>query len=253
MRSFAVLLLSAVLLCSCAGNSTIATGMSKTPYPLSYLHDSKKIDNKAKVNLCLQYIKNETKAFPETTTVENKGTFVLPLLFINVWDVKYDCTLGKNNINEDISSFVKDKLVIESQRSGNFILLQDSNNCDYSLELTINNHITTGPYREYGNIIFLVVAVGANSSKSAGPAISIISMHLKLSKKGVVVLEKDIESSVVGRLIKSRYSSTDELQADYANSMVESLSYAFKDCIEKAIQEINSNIIQNKNQLAERQ
>jgi len=74
-------------------------------------------------------------------------------------------------------------------------------------------------------------------------------MHVRLSKKGVVVLEKDIESIAVGRPIKNRYNDSGKLRADYANSMVESLSLAFKDCIEKVIKEVDSNIAQNSNQL----
>lgn len=243
-----IIMTSLIALC-CGCTNHIISGMGKTSYPLSYLHDSKIIDNKAKVNLCFESIKNETKNFPEATKVDHKKTFVLPLIFVNIWDVKYECVLGKLSLSEDLMNFVSTGLVNEAKRSGNFTLIQGSDHCDYFLELIIKDHNTMGPYRQYGSIIFLVLAFGANSSESAGPALSKVSMHMRLSRKGSVVLAKDIEAAVVGRTIKSRYDKITDLQADYANSMVESLSFAFKDCIEKVIQEVNSKISQDNNLL----
>lgn len=114
--------------------------------------------------------------------------------------------------------------------------------CDFELEIFIVDHVTSGPYREHGSFLYTLVSGSYINWLTAGPAVSRVTLTAKLTKANTTLLQKTFHVEQTTNLPRTAYRETKELQADFSNSMVESLFQAFKQVIEDIVEEINATL-----------
>ena len=145
---------------------------------------------------------------------------------------------GKSMIEEEIPSFLRTSLISEISRSGNFNA-DTFENSDYTIELSIDEIKTEGPYISSGFFYFALFAYGYSYSDKAGPAISNLQISYKLKKNGQVIHNNIFNSEKITEPINKRYNSKSILQQDYAISMIEAISFNFKNTIELIVSDLN--------------
>lgn len=233
------LLIGLTLIVSCTSTKQIQKNMNSNSYSMAYIMDSKIADSKDSISISVDNILFNPSIMSDTTKIKREKGWFLPLVFVYVWNSQNKCSQGKSMIEEDIPTFLKTSLISEINRSGNFII-DTLDKSDYSLELSIDEIKTEGPYVSSGFFYFALYAYGYSYSDRAGPAISNLSVSYKLKKGDQIIHSNSFSSEKVTEQINKRYTNTKILQQDYAVSMVEATSYNFKNTIELIVNDLNT-------------
>jgi hypothetical protein len=236
-----VLLTISLFLFSCGSSLQIQKSLGTYQFSLSYIHDSKPISEKGRSNVYIEPIEL-VNTIADTLSVRPKGTFVLPLLFLNIWNYKYECTLGKNVLAENTETFIRNSIAAEANRSGNFTLSSEPSSADYSLNIKITENKCYVPYSQNGFFYFILVAYGYSFSENAGPGTSTVKWIYQLRKKDSTVICDSIIVTKEGSSIRTKAKDYAQLRKDFGNSMAEALSNAYKECIDKTIVTINDKL-----------
>jgi hypothetical protein len=167
-----------------------------------------------------------------------KGWFV-PLVLVNIWHSQNNCILGKSMIEEEIPSFFRSSLIREIDRSGNF-KVDTLNNTGYMLELSFDEIKTEGPYTTSGFMYFAFLVYGYSHSETAGPALSNLQVSYNLKDGDEIIYSNSFNSKKFTEQINRKYKNTNQLQQDYAVSMVEANSFNIKNTIEYIVNDLNT-------------
>jgi hypothetical protein len=213
--------------------------MNSKGYSLAYIMDSKISNLKDSISISVDTILFNPGIISDSTTIKKEKGWFLPLVFVYVWNSQNKCSQGKSMIEEDIPSFLKTSLESEISRSGNFNI-DTKRKSDYSIELSIDEIKTEGPYVSSGFFYFALYAYGYSYSDRAGPAISKLRVSYKLKNRDQIVHSNSFSSEKITEQINKRYTNTNILQQDYAVSMVEATSYNFKNTIEQIVNDLNT-------------
>jgi hypothetical protein len=213
--------------------------MNSNSYSMAYIMDSKIADSKDSISISVDNILFNPSIMSDTTKIKREKGWFLPLVFVYVWNSQNKCSQGKSMIEEDIPSFLKTSLISEINRSGNFNI-DTLDKSDYSLELSIDEIKTEGPYVSSGFFYFALYVYGYSYSDRAGPAISNLKVSYKLKKGDQIIHSNSFSSEKITEQINKRYTNTKILQQDYAVSMVEATSYNFKNTIELIVKDLNT-------------
>lgn len=233
------LLFGLALIASCTSTKNIQKNMNSKSYSMAYIMDSKIADSKDSMSICVDTILFDPSIMSDTTKIKKEKGWFLPLVIVYVWNSQNHCSQGKSIIEEDIPSFMKTSLVKEINRSGNFNV-DTLNKSDYSIELSIDEIKTEGPYVSSGFFYFALYIYGYSYSDIAGPATSNLRVSYKLKKGDQIIHTNSFSSEKVTEQISKRYTNTNFLQQDYAISMVEAVSYNFKNTIELIVNDLNT-------------
>jgi hypothetical protein len=231
---------AAIIMTGCAG--TLKTDLQGGVYPINYLMDSDECTQKSPVTIRLGKVSycDAFTSFKEAMEVKRKFSYFIPLILVNFGGDFYNCELGRASIDRSVTDFVRSSYRKEAARSGCFQLV-DSDIADYTLDISIVEHETKGPYNFYFYAFFAFYVYGYGYGQTAGPGRSDVKLEITLRDGKADVLKKQFESSVQTEALKNK-NDVSELRQHYVISMVESLSMAFKDCIEKSIESINEKI-----------
>ncbi|WP_372772504.1 hypothetical protein [Mangrovibacterium sp.] len=213
--------------------------MNAGSYSMAYIMDSKISDLPKNIAVTVDDVSFNVVAMSDTTTVKREKGWFLPLVLVTVWNSKNNCTQGKSMIEEDIPSFFKGSLRQEISRSGDF-KVDTLNISDYSVELSIDELKTEGPYVSSGFFYFALYAYGYSYSDRAGPAHSTLKVSYKLKKGDQLIHSNTFTSEKITEQINRKYTSINMLQQDYAISMVEATSYNFKNTIQQIVNDLNT-------------
>jgi hypothetical protein len=213
--------------------------MNSNSYSMAYIMDSKIADSKDSISISIDTIQFNSSIMSDTTKIKREKGWFLPLVFVYVWNSQNKCSQGKSMIEEEMPSFLKTSLESEINRSGNFNI-DTLNKSDYSIELSIDEIKTEGPYVSSGFFYFALYVYGYSYSDKAGPAISNLSVSYKLKKGNQIIHSNSFSSEKVTEQINKRYTNPKILQQDYAVSMVEATSYNFKNTIELIVNDLNT-------------
>lgn len=224
---------------SCTSTKQIQKNMNSNSYSMAYIMDSKIAYSKDSISIRVDTILFNSDIISDTTKIKREKGWFLPLVFVYVWNSQNKCSQGKSMIEEDIPSFLKTSLISEINRSGNFNI-DTLDKSDYSIELSIDEIKTEGPYVSSGFFYFALYVYGYSYSDRAGPAISNLSVSYKLKKGDQIIHSNSFSSEKVTEQINKRYTNTKILQQDYAVSMVEATSYNFKNTIELIVNDLNT-------------
>jgi hypothetical protein len=213
--------------------------MNSNSYSMAYIMDSKIADSKDSISISIDTIQFNSSIMSDTIKIKREKGWFLPLVFVYVWNSQNKCSQGKSMIEEEMPSFLKTSLESEINRSGNFNI-DTLNKSDYSIELSIDEIKTEGPYVSSGFFYFALYVYGYSYSDKAGPAISNLSVSYKLKKGNQIIHSNSFSSEKVTEQINKRYTNPKILQQDYAVSMVEATSYNFKNTIELIVNDLNT-------------
>lgn len=227
------------LIVSCTSTKKIQKNMNSKSYSMAYIMDSKIVDSKSSISISVDTILFNSSIMSDTTKIQREKGWFLPLVFVYVWNSQNKCSQGKSMIEEDIPLFLKTSLISEINRSGNFNV-DTLNNSEYSIELSVDEIKTEGPYVSSGFFYFALYVYGYSYSDRAGPAISNLRVSYKLKKGDQIVHSNSFSSEKITEQINKRYTNTNILQQDYAVSMVEATSYNFKNTIELIVNDLNT-------------
>lgn len=233
------LIIGLTLIVSCTSTKQIQKNMNSKGYSLAYIMDSKISDLKDSISISVDTVLFIPGIISDSTTIKKEKGWFLPLVFVYVWNSQNKCSQGKSMIEEDIPSFLKTSLESEISRSGNFNI-DTKRKSDYSIELSIDEIKTEGPYVSSGFFYFALYAYGYSYSDRAGPAISKLRVSYKLKRGDQIVHSNSFSSEKITEQINKRYTNTNILQQDYAVSMVEATSYNFKNTIEQIVNDLNT-------------
>jgi hypothetical protein len=239
MRVFLVFM--ALIVTGCGSSLEKQQSIISNRYSLAYLHDSKAIADKRNINVYIDSLKIE-KNIADSLVVHSKSAFVLPLVFIDVWNFNYDCIFGRNVLVENNKDFIKSNLITEVKRSGIFNIVSTPDSADYSLNIKITDSKCSGGYNQNGFFYFLLFAFGYRVAEKAGPEVSTVNWSYDLRKGNLSVLRDSIVTVKVAappRLFMRDYA---QLRKDFGSGMAVALSDAYKECIESTVSTINTSI-----------
>jgi hypothetical protein len=227
----------------CGSSLEIQQSIGASKYSLAYIHDSKPISEKSNYSVYIDSIE-VVKNIGDTLRVRQKGAFVLPLLVLNIWNINYECNFGNNVLEENNISFIKNSFVAEANRSGSFNISSNPSSADYRLKIKIAENNCRGPYNQNGFFYFALYAYGFSVSEKAGPGKSSIKWIFSLQKGNSKIVCDSINLSKIGSPIRQITKNYNQLRKDFGNSLAESLSGTYKECIEKTISSINDKLKQ---------
>lgn len=244
----AVLFIGIILLTGCSSNEELIRNLNYKKQSLKYLHDSTINPEKKNAIILLDTVIVSKKAINKECKVTNVKSLVIPLLFVNYWNYKYQCEIGKSIINENISNYYKKDFLYESERSGIFLTdlpSEDSINV-FKLKVTIDTLNCTGPYEDAGGVFVTPYSYSYFYNSVAGPALAKTVMHFNLLKNNKIVLSNEITATSNSEFLNiKKDKNQSKLQLDYATAMVDALSSSMKISIEKMIESINEYLCEN--------
>lgn len=206
---------------------------------LEYLQDSKICENKTPTRIAIGSVSNESNL--QDSTKAHPLYFVpIPLVFFNFGVSGYMCKLGLSAFDNQLENFVKDAFVKESQRSGCFEVVNDGSE-EYTVNFTIVENETKGPYSKYFYMYFALYVYGYGYGQKAGAGETNIALKMDLIGKDGKIISRQFESMRKTEMLRGK-NNTKELRKNYVIGMVESASYAFKECIENSVLAINQHI-----------
>lgn len=235
-------LISISFLISCTSTSTIQSNLNENKYSLEYLMDSEVSNTKKDIMVSVDTIFFNPGIMEAITIVEREKGWFIPLIVFNMWKSANNCSLGHSMFEEQIPSFLKESIIEEINRSGDFKVDSDIT-ANYSLEITIDEISTKGPYISSGYFYTSIFSYGYSYSDVAGPALSNMRISYNLKKSDEIVLSNSFNSEKITEQIDRHYTNTKHLQHDYAVSMVEATSYNFKNIIELIVYDLNKYFI----------
>lgn len=233
------LIIGLTLIVSCTSTKKISKNMNSKSYSMAYIMDSKISDAKNNISVRIYPVLFSPGIMSDITKIEKEKGWFIPLVFVYIWNSQNKCIQGKSMIGEDIPLFLKTSLLSEINRSGNFNV-DTLNNSDYSIELSVDEIKTEGPYVSAGFFYFALYVSGYSYSDRAGPAISNLRVSYKLKKGDQIIHSNSLSMEKATEQINKRYTNTNILQQDYAVSMVEATSYNIKNTIELIVNDLNT-------------
>jgi hypothetical protein len=244
IHKLSLVVIIAISLQSCTSTQKIQSMMNMNKNSLSYLKDSKIAEYKSDKKILIDSIYFKSNLLPEITTVTKTKGWFIPLVFVYVWKSESNCVQGKQTIQEHIPTFLRENLVDEIQRSGNFNV-DSSNASEYKLELSFEEINTDGPYVSNGFFYCVLYVYGFSYSDMAGPAKSNLKISYRLKHNDEVVYSNSLTSEQIGQTIRGNYNSYKGLQRDFSISMAEALSFNFKNVIASIVYDLNGYFANN--------
>jgi hypothetical protein len=224
-----------LLLGSCSTARQIKGNMDYKSFSMPYEMDSvPPVTRKKNVTVSVASVKFDPTMMNNTTLMRKDKLLVLPFVVVNVWE-RYDtCIQGRKAFKDDIPSFVQSNLVREINHLG-LVKAEAGNPSDYSLEVSIDQLKTEGPYRRSG-LTFLFLF---SRSEIAGPAVSTLKVSYTLKKGNQVVKQNTISASKETKWTKRKYSDNAHMQMDYTASMVNAAASNFKYTNKQIVNDLN--------------
>lgn len=233
---FSILIISlSILITGCSSVTMIKSNMDRKSVPMSYELDSvPPVTKKKDVTVSVVPVKFDPTMMNKTTLMRKDRFFLIPLVAINMWE-RYDtCIQGQRTFKDDIPTFMQSNLVREINHLG-LVKAEAGNPSDYSLEVSIDQLKTEGPYVRTG-LTFLIFL---SRTEIAGPAISTLKVSYTLKKGNQVVKQNTISARKETKGNKQRYADNAGIQMAYTVSMVEAAAQNFKKANKQIVNELN--------------
>lgn len=231
MKKLSVILLCAVL-AGCAGTASLRYTLEQRKGALAYVHDSEKIAVKKPNTLAISSFTVDDVLTPDTV-VKRKSSFVLPLLFFNMWKQEDQARLGYSQIENDYKQFLRESFVEEVKRSGACAYREDRG--DVALDVRIKKIEMSAPIIQYGNFIFAVFFFAFGSDTKAGPVDVSVNADVRAIKGSDVVFTRELKGSFRTNILAGKNANL----KDFTTAMIEGVSMAIKNLNENIVKEIN--------------
>jgi hypothetical protein len=239
VNKIAGIVLMVISLSSCVGTKTLYDGLTKEGSSLEYLYDTKpnnstKIDS---IRISKPVISDHK--FSKSGNIDKTKSMAIPLLVYTAWGNEHEFSIGYNGISENVSDFVRESIVKETNRST--ILYADSiSNSNLVLEISVDSIGAHGPYRSNGYVLFVLVAYSYSVSESAGPGIAYSKLSYVLRRDEEIILTGNSSNQFETEPLLNNFKSTNQLRKFFSSNLTEGLSRTLKYNIEHITQEVES-------------
>lgn len=222
---------------SCISTTGLYKGLNLRPATLSYLHDSdlsseKKVDS---IQVALPVFADPN--FTRSGTLEKTRSQVVPLIFINFWEMVYQFDIGSNQIKEDAPQFVRESILFETNRS-TAIFADSSEVSDLVLDVKIDTFRSTGEYIHEGTFLFFLVAFGWQWQELVNPKTAHTSMSYALRSDQRVLLEGRVSHRATLEFPRIPVKDKKRLRLFLSISLAEGLSQSIKANVEQISKEV---------------
>lgn len=228
-------------LSSCVGTKTLYKGLTKEQSTLEYLYDthsnsSAKVDTIKIANPIIS-----DKRFTKSGELTKTKASAIPLIIYTGWKNEHEYSVGENVIKEDLSSFIKESVINETNRST--VLFADSTTDSHLvLEITVDSIRAHGPYRSDGYVLFLLFAYSYSVSESAGPGTAYSKLSYVLKSNEEILLTGYSSNQVETEPLVNNFKSTNELRKFFSANLTEGISRTLKANIEEITREVENYI-----------
>jgi hypothetical protein len=225
---------------ACSPYNSLFTDFVKKRNSIQYLYTSKKVTGKKDITVSVAKTVIKDPNFKSGGVLKIKGE-VAPLLFINTWKYQFECVVGRNQIKEDLNSFIQTSLVNECNRSGHFKADTASGN-HYTLEIEVDSLQSKGQLYNSGHFVYLVFFYSYHKIEKLGEARAYSRFHYRLKKGDQLITDSYVSSTSSLELLKPAKITFSQLHEYYRANLVESLSETLKKNIEQVVRVANRKI-----------
>lgn len=237
MRKFILAFCIVPVLSSCFGPKHLQTKLNRNQYPLGYLHDSPKNDRKTDISISPQVIDNSDTTY--LTKVNKDDGHLLYLIFMYDYDYDYTINLGKNSVRPNISEFIRQSFIKESERSGIYKISDTTASKEYKVLIEVSDYNVSSKYHETGSAFGGYQEWQIDVQPSKGN----LSMKLIIfDSNDNALFTKEYKSNKTSNYVKSRSKSENEINKNMMQNMTETLAQCIKDNITEIVHDINSTI-----------
>lgn len=238
------LVLSAFFTISCSPYKILTKDFLSSKASIDYIHTTPRLSKNLPNELIYVAQPTVSASLPEVSEIKKVANEVVPLLIFNQWNHQYYCTLGKKEIKEDLASFLKASLMEEGKRRG-FQFGDKAADQPLQLEISIESVSASGPYVNSGFFAYFVFFWISQTVEKAGPGIAESRFHFKLKKKGEVLLEESVVSSVTFEPLDGQRMSFSQLHMAFRSSLAELLGNTFEKNIDKILKKVELTLIKS--------
>ena len=229
------LLLLALLLSSCSASKTLLKSLNKYQVSLEYLHDSEIKECNKSSTVALIGFDNQVLDF--LTSVSKINYKLFPFIIYNYEEINLAVNLGQNSLEQNYYDFFKKSFATESQRTGCYSLIDNSNDSKYTVEIVFDTCKIDSKYQRSTIVLFFLFAASMREQEIGYPAKTNLVLNVKLKKETNLIFERKYSIEKVQPFLNT--GNTYKLYSDFVTNMVESLSLSTKDCIEQLVIDIN--------------
>ena len=252
---YSVFLVFAIFLIGCSPAVELTKDLQNTKCRMTYLHDKPVNKQKKDISVFIDSVNYNIENPIENTLVEKKRGIVIPFIFINYWNYKYECTLGNRNIEEEIPDFMRTSLMTEAMRTGTFLVSMNPSEepdteAEYNLNISLNAYKASGPYYYAGFFYWYVSPAGYGfgyyHKHKVKPAAVTTIVSMKLQRDGETLLEKEYSLNRASEIIPQFDRNLKILLANnYIRSMTEAFAINIKDISEAIVEDLNDYFNEN--------
>lgn len=226
---------------SCISTKRIYRGLTEKSASLVYLHDTPITTHQSGVSVAIQAPHYSGDALQGVSQLKKNSTMLIPLIVYNELKRGFTYQLGQASLQEDVLSFVHDNLIGASYRNGVF-RIDSLSEADLTLEVSIDSTSAQGPYLSVETGMYAIFTYITTVQEKAGPGLAYSRCTYRLRKEGEIVLEETIESHrAIAPLVNEQFNIP-KLRTDYTAQLAESLSWTFKDNIDRIVARVNQYI-----------
>lgn len=224
---------------SCSSSTSLYKGLSKEKATISYLFEEsgRYADKKDTLQVRSPIIVDTN--FRQTGEVEKVRSMVIPLIFFNQWKSEYTYIIGAEAIKEDVPSFIQTSLVEEFDRRTK--VLADSNaGSDLVLEIQVDSLKASGPYRQEGMVLFLLIAYSYSFGESAGPGNAYSKLSYTLKEGEDILLQGSADHHYETEPLAGQNMAMNMLKAFFNRNLAEGISVTLRENMEEIVEEVGA-------------
>ncbi|MCG8412146.1 MAG: hypothetical protein MI739_12775 [Bacteroidales bacterium] len=238
-----LLILIPIFLISCSESKLLLKSLNQFQAPLNYVHDSKIINHDKSAKLAIK--QTNFQSLNTLTSVSKINHKLFPFIIYNYEEINLAVKLGQSSLQENYPDFFKNAFATESERTGCYLLSDNINESDYSLEITCDTCKVESKYQRNCTVVFLLFAYSMSFQEIGFPAETNLLLNVKLNKGDNLVFEKKYQVYTAQPFLNVQRRNQVKLRADFVTNMAESLSLSTKNGIEQMIADINNAIKKN--------
>lgn len=224
---------------SCTSTKGLYKALSKEKVSLKYIHDSELESEERNYTVTIKKPVIKDPQFTTTGQLKKVSAYVIPVIFYTEWKSIHDYTIGSKVIKEDVSSFIQEALIRESNRSSTYIADTATIQDQLTLEIEIDSIGAKGPYVDQGEILFLLFGYMYSVSETAGPGTAYSKFHYTLKRENNILLDDYVSNRYTIKPLVTLPGLSKNLRSAYTINLVESLSQTFKANIEVIVEDID--------------
>ena len=195
-KNLTLLVFLVSILSSCVGTKTLYNGLTKEGSTLEYLYDSQ-INSSGKTDtISILPPQITDPKFLKSGNLEKVKASAVPLIIYTGWSSEHKYSIGQNVINEDVSSFVKESLINEFNRSTSFYS-DSASISELQLEIEIDSLGANGSYHSNGYFLFVFFFYSYSSAEYAGSGIAYSKLNYKLRNGQQIIKEGSTKNEIV--------------------------------------------------------